>query len=152
MVLFTTEQTAYLTGLNERTLRRYIDKFPNLIQKEKNKLLFTSEFIVEVGIGEHLRTTADNLRTTADNADNPANFDFSTFKKGDILEQYTPEEYEIVKNRLNDYNAKLNQIKHLDSIIEQLTKDKEYLQNELSETRKTLTQSQYIFARFLENK
>jgi hypothetical protein len=145
MVLFTTEQTAYLTGLNERTLRRYIDKFPELIHKDKNKLLFSSEFIEEVGL-------ADNLRTTADNADNPANFDFSTFKKGDFLEQYTPEEYEIVKYRLNDYNAKLNQIKHLDSTIEQLTKDKEYLQNELSETRKTLTQSQYIFARFLENK
>jgi len=73
-------------------------------------------------------------------------------KKGDILEIFTPDEYELFKNRLTDYNAKLNQIKHLDSTIEQLTKDKEFLQNELSETRKTLTQSQYIFARFLENK
>jgi len=145
MVLFTTEQTAYLTGLNERTLRRYIDKFPNLIQKDKNKLLFSSEFIEEVGL-------ADNLRTTADNTDNPFGIDLSAMKKGDILEIFTPDEYELFKNRLTDYNAKLNQIKHLDSTIEQLTKDKEFLQNELSETRKTLTQSQYIFARFLENK
>ena len=149
MVLFTTEQTAFLTGFNERTLRRYIDKFPELIHKDKNKLFFKSEFIVEVGIGGHLRTTADDLRTLADNL---ANFDFSTFKKGDTLEHYTTEEYAAVKYRLDEYNTKVNQIKHLDNTIIQLTKDKEYLQSELSETRKTLTQAQYIFAKFLENK
>lgn len=142
MVLFTTEQTAFLTGLNERTLRRYIDKFPELIHKDKNKLFFKSEFIVEVGIGGHLRTLADN----------PLDIDLSNFKEGDILEVFTPEEYEIFKNRLTDYNTKLNQINHLDTTIIQLTKDKEYLQSELSETRKTLTQAQYIFAKFLENK
>ena len=142
MVLFTTEQTAFLTGLNERTLRRYIDKFPQLIHKDKNKLFFKSEFIVEVGIGGQLRTTADN----------PLDIDLSNFKEGDILEVFTPEEYEIFKNRLTDYNTKLNQINHLDTTIIQLTKDKEYLQSELSETRKTLTQAQYIFAKFLENK
>ena len=71
---------------------------------------------------------------------------------GNHIEVFTPENYILFERTLKDYEVKSLEINNLDKTIIGLVQDKMFLQNQLEATRKSLTQNQWILAKYLEAK
>jgi hypothetical protein len=148
-IWFNTIQVAFILNVSDRTIRTRAKNHLN--DSEMVQLNGKSYELSDLFVSLY-RKLSEVIGTDDIEENDIVNEIKKELDKGNHIEVFTPENYVLFEKTLKDYETKSLQIRHLDNTIVGLVQDKIFLQNQLDKTKNSLSQNQWILAKYLDNK
>ena len=148
-IWFSTAQVAFILNTTDRTIRTRAKN--HLDDSEMVQLNGKSYELSDLFVSLY-RKLSEVIGSDETEENEIVNEIKKELDKGNHIEVFTPENYALFEKTLKDYETKSLQIRHLDNTIVGLVQDKIFLQNQLDKTKNSLTQNQWILAKYLDNK
>ena len=148
-IWFNTTQVAFILNVSDRTIRTRAKNHLN--DFELVRLIGKSYELSDSFISLY-RKLSEVIGNDEIEENEVVNEIKRELDKGNHIEVFTPENYALFEKTLKDYELKSLEIRNLDKTIVGLVQDKMFLQDQLVKTKDSLTQNQWILAKYLEAK
>jgi intergrase/recombinase len=149
MVWFNTIQVAFILNVSDRTIRT---RAKNHVNDSEMVRLIGKSYELSDSFVSLYRKLSEVIGSDEIEENEVVNEIKRELDKGNHVEVFTPENYALFEKTLSDYKTKSLEIKNLDNTIVGLVQDKMFLQNQLDKTKDSLTQNQWILAKYLDAK